>query len=152
MRTHRFGSITEKKNKQGKTVGWMASYAHPKQPKSKVRRQFPPAALAREWLEGEELLVRAYKRGTADWTHPRERDARERAQGVLFMDWADEWMDKWGRFKPKSAREPLAPATLRHKRLLLHRVKQVFGMRVLEEISVADVNRWLDTGSSLFSV
>ena len=37
MRTHRFGSITEKKNKQGKTVGWMAAYAHPKQPKSKVR-------------------------------------------------------------------------------------------------------------------
>lgn len=145
MRTHRFGSITEKKNKQGKTVGWMAAYAHPKQPKSKVRRQFPTAALAREWLEGEELLVRAYKRGTADWTHPRERDAREHTRGVLFMDWADEWMDKWGRFKPKSAREPLAPATLRRKRLLLHRVKQVFGMRALEEISVADVNRWLDT-------
>ncbi len=118
MRTHRFGSITEKKNKQGKTVGWMAAYAHPKQPKGKVRRQFPTAALAREWLEGEELLVRAYKRGTADWTHPRERDARERARGVLFMDWADEWMDKWGRFKPKSAREPLAPATLRAGRVV----------------------------------
>ena len=140
-----FGCVLEKKDKNGRTVGWMAQYADPKKKRHKVYRQFPTAALAREWLEGEELLVRAYKRGTADWTHPRERDARERARGVLFMDWADEWMDKWGRFKPKSAREPLAPATLRRKRLLLHRVKQVFGMRALEEISVADVNRWLDT-------
>lgn len=85
MRTHRFGSITEKKNKQGKTVGWMAAYAHPKQSKSKVRRQFPTVALAREWLEGEELLVRAYGRGTADWIHPRERDARERARA--YCSW-----------------------------------------------------------------
>ena len=81
-----FGCVLEKKDKNGRTVGWMAQYADPKKKRHKVYRQFPTAALAREWLEGEELLVRAYKRGTADWTHPRERDAREHTRGVLFMD------------------------------------------------------------------
>lgn len=105
-----FGGVSEKKDRNGRTIGWMAYYANPKIRERKVYRQFSTQALAREWLEGEELLVRAYRRGTADWIHPKDREARERARGMLFMDWADEWMDTWGRFRSRSAREPLEPA------------------------------------------
>ncbi|RSX49736.1 site-specific integrase [Bifidobacterium castoris] len=141
----RFGGVLEKRRADG-SVAYLARYANPKRPGSRVGRLFDTRARAVAWLDDERVRVDMYRRGLADWTAPRERDRAAALSGVTFADWADVWMDRWG--GRARGGEPLAPATLRRKRLLLRRLKDVFGRVRLDAMDARMVSAWLD-GCSL---
>lgn len=110
----------EPRNYKGRTIGWTAYYANPIDG-GRVRRYFHDHDDAQDWLDGERLLVKAHKRGRKQWTHPRDRERKEKGATMPFKDFAEEWFDKRGRFDRHDPTKPLAPNTLRHKRLQLDR-------------------------------
>lgn len=139
--SRRFGGVREKQHTDG-TVVHLAYYANPKQPKRRVYRSFDTRARAMAWLDDERIRVDMYRRGLADWTAPKERDRAAAMAGITFADWADQWMDRWG--GRTRTGEPLAPSTLRRKRLLLRRLKAVFGRIRLDAVDARMVSAWLD--------
>lgn len=132
----------EPRNYRGRTIGWTAYYANPIDG-GRVRRYFHDRDDAQDWLDGERLLVKAHKRGRKQWTHPRDRERKEKGATMPFKDFAEEWFDKRGRFDRHDPTRPLAPNTLRHKRLQLDRVERTFGNTPLGDITERMVADWL---------
>lgn len=132
----------EPRNYKGRTIGWTAYYANPIDG-SRVRRYFHDRDDAQDWLDGERLLVKAHKRGRKQWTHPRDREQKEKGATMPFGDFAEEWFDKRGRYDRHDPTKPLAPNTLRHKRLQLDRVERTFGNTPLGDITERMVADWL---------
>lgn len=69
----RFGGVLEKRRADG-SVAYLARYANPKRPKSRVGRLFDTRARAMAWLDDERVRVDMYRRGLADWTAPKQQD------------------------------------------------------------------------------
>ena len=132
----------EPRNYKGRTIGWTAYYANPIDG-GRVRRYFHDRDDAQDWLDGERLLVKAHKRGRKQWTHPRDRERKKKGATMPFKDFAEEWFDKRGRFDRHDPTKPLAPNTLRHKRLQLDRVERTFGNTPLGDITERMVADWL---------
>lgn len=138
-----FGNITIRRRPDGTIRSYRAGYNAPTDGR-RVVRDFPTRAKADEWLEREAALDAAHRAGITRWTHPSQRERADRNADVTFHQWAGDWYRRKGRFDRHG--RPLAPATLRVKDLAFERLDRYFGRMRMRDITVRDVNRFLDRG------
>lgn len=138
-----FGNITIRRRPDGTIRSYRAGYNAPTDGR-RVVRDFPTRAKADEWLEREAALDAAHRAGIAQWTHPSQRERADRNADVTFHQWAGDWYRSRGRRDRHG--NPLAPATLRVKGLAFQRLDRHFGRMRMKDITVRDVNRFLDRG------
>lgn len=134
----RFGFITIRRRRDGSVGSHRAGYQAP-DGTGRVVRDFPTRREAEEWLAREETIVRAHEAGITEWRHPSRRghDANP-----TFHDWAGAWYREHGARHADGT--PLAPATIRYKDRAYARLDDRFGRRRMRDITVTDVNRFLD--------
>lgn len=138
-----FGNITIRRRPDGTIRSYRAGYNAPTDGR-RVVRDFPTRAKADEWLEREAALDAAHRAGITRWTHPSQRERADRNADATFHQWAGEWYRSRGRYDRHG--NPLAPATLRVKDLAFQRLDRHFGRMRMKDITVRDVNRFLDRG------
>lgn len=138
-----FGNITIRRRPDGTIRSYRAGYNAPTDGR-RVVRDFPTRAKADEWLEREAALDAAHRAGITQWTHPSQRERADRNADVTFHQWAGDWYRSRGRRDRHG--NPLAPATLRVKDLAFQRLDRHFGRMRMKDITVRDVNRFLDRG------
>lgn len=138
-----FGNITIRRRPDGTIRSYRAGYNAPTDGR-RVVRDFPTRAKADEWLEREAALDAAHRAGITRWTHPSQRERADRNADVTFHQWAGDWYRSRGRRDRHG--NPLAPATLRVKDLAFQRLDRHFGRMRMKDITVRDVNRFLDRG------
>ena len=138
-----FGNITIRRRPDGTIRSYRAGYNAPTDGR-RVVRDFPTRAKADEWLEREAALDAAHRAGITRWTHPSQRERADRNADVTFHQWAGDWYRSRGRCDRHG--NPLAPATLRVKDLAFQRLDRHFGRMRMKDITVRDVNRFLDRG------
>lgn len=138
-----FGNITIRRRPDGTIRSYRAGYNAPTDGR-RVVRDFPTRAKADEWLEREAALDAAHRAGITRWTHPSQRERADRNADVTFHQWAGDWYRSRGRYDRHG--NPLAPATLRVKDLAFQRLDRHFGRMRMKDITVRDVNRFLDRG------
>lgn len=138
-----FGNITIRRRPDGTIRSYRAGYNAPTDGR-RVVRDFPTRAKADEWLEHEAALDAAHRAGITRWTHPSQRERADRNADVTFHQWAGDWYRSRGRYDRHG--NPLAPATLRVKDLAFQRLDRHFGRMRMKDITVRDVNRFLDRG------
>lgn len=138
-----FGNITIRRRPDGTIRFYRAGYNAPTDGR-RVVRDFPTRAKADEWLEREAALDAAHRAGITRWTHPSQRERADRNADVTFHQWAGDWYRSRGRYDRHG--NPLAPVTLRVKDLAFQRLDRHFGRMRMKDITVRDVNRFLDRG------
>ena len=138
-----FGNITIRRRPDGTIRFYRAGYNAPTDGR-RVVRDFPTRAKADEWLEREAALDAVHRAGITRWTHPSQRERADRNADVTFHQWAGDWYRSRGRYDRHG--NPLAPVTLRVKDLAFQRLDRHFGRMRMKDITVRDVNRFLDRG------
>lgn len=132
---HKWGCITTRRNKDGQPTSLRASYQPPAG--RRIYRDFPTRTQAETWLEGERRRVEAAEAGLIEWRSPTER---LKPTVPTFAEWMERTFEHQS--VSRSGR-PLAPATMRKKRLARDRLVAHFGGKRLDRITQRDVRDWL---------
>lgn len=77
-----FGSIIQRKNRQGYVISLEARYTNPLDQSKRVIKSFPlgAKAVAQHWFDEEEKLVDAHMAGIETWTPPKVREEKRQRQ------------------------------------------------------------------------
>lgn len=137
-----FGSIIQRKNRQGFVISLEARYPNPLDSTKRTIKQFPlgARAMAQRWLDDEEKLVNAHLAGAATWTSPRAREVKKEKSKILFRNYSQDFLDNY-RAKDGSA---LTESSARKKREAVDHLNAFFGDMRVREIKQKHVEKWLD--------
>lgn len=137
-----FGSIIQRKNRQGYVISLEARYTNPLDQSKRVIKSFPlgAKAVAQHWLDEEEKLVDAHMAGTETWTPPKVREAKKAKAKILFRDYSEQFLDTYR----TSDGSKLTEASARKKREAIDHLNKYFGDMMVSEIKQQNVEDWLD--------
>lgn len=137
-----FGSIIQRKNRQGYAVSIEARYPNPLDPSKRVIKSFPlgAKAMAQHWLDEEEKLVDAHMAGTGTWTPPKVREAKKEKARIPFRDYSEEFLSAYRTVDGAK----LTQASMRKKREAVRHLNAHFGDMMVSQIRQKDVEDWLD--------
>ncbi|WP_022856844.1 tyrosine-type recombinase/integrase [Alloscardovia omnicolens] len=141
-RRNDWGSIVERRNKQGEVTRLEARYPNPKNPKQRIAKSFSvnERMRAQAWLDKERKLVDEFERGVSDWAPPKERETQVAQSHITFSEYADEYLENYS--------VSLTEATKRQKRTSISHLKDAFGSMLLWEITSAHIDAWLISSRS----
>lgn len=143
-RERTFGTILERRNKNGDCVAWQARYTSPLDPSKKVQRNFPANAKAEaeKWLDEERYLIRLHNLGVKEWQHPTQRELQvaslEKTRRMPFDDFCDLYYET---HRAPDGSE-LSASRRRSLKQGLARLKLYFGSQPMCDITVDQIERW----------
>lgn len=126
------------------TGGWQARYQNPNDPRKRVSKNFKndQKSQATAWLDRELDYVRRCELKLDVYKTPSERKAATQAKRIRFDDYATQWLEN---YHAADGTVPRA-SSMRQKRTAVRHCVEYFGNCKLTDISVAMVDKFLDSG------